>query len=192
MILTRVVPSALVCRAAVLLVFAAATARAQAAMVILVRHADKAAAPAADPELTDAGRQRAQDLAAALRDAGVRTVITTQFARTRLTAEPLAASAGITPTAIAASRDVKAHAAEIAAAIRSRPGGDVVLVVGHSNTVPAIIAALGGPTIPDLCDSEYASLFVLQLSPSGARLVRGRYGAADAADPKCSPPRGMN
>jgi phosphohistidine phosphatase SixA len=177
-------------RAAVLLVFSAASARAQAGMVIVVRHAERAAAPAADPELTDAGRQRAQDLAAALKDAGVRTVITTQFARTRSTAEPLATLTGIAPTVIAASRDMKAHVAEIVAAIRARPAGEVVLVVGHSNTVPAIIAALGGPAIPDLCENEYASLFVMQLEPARAHLVRGRYGAADAADMKC--PRGMN
>jgi hypothetical protein len=55
----------------------------------------------------------------------------------------------------------------------------VVLVVGHSNAVPAIIAALGGPTMPSLCDGEYANFFVLVPSSSGWRLVRGHSGTPD-------------
>ena len=59
-----------------------------------------------------------------------------------------------------------------------------MLVVEHSNTVPAVIAALGGPALHDLCDGQYASLFVLVLPADGgaARLVRATYGAADAPD----------
>jgi hypothetical protein len=56
-----------------------------------------------------------------------------------------------------------------------------VLVVGHSNTVPAIIAALGGPKLPDLCDAAYSNLFLLHLPADGSapRLVRSQYGVAD-------------
>ena len=61
-----------------------------------------------------------------------------------------------------------------------RAGGQSVLVVGHSNTVPAIIAALGGPAMEELCDSDYSSLFTLALVPGQpARLVHGHYGAPD-------------
>ncbi len=69
-----------------------------------------------------------------------------------------------------------------------RHAGSVVLVVGHSNTVPSIIAALGGPKLADLCDSAYSNLFVLVLGePGGARLIRSRFGDADpAADPACA------
>src|ERR1700682_5430372 len=59
-------------------------------VLVLVRHADKAAQPANDPPLTSAGMKRAQDLAAALRSAGVTFIITTQLRRTRETAQPLA------------------------------------------------------------------------------------------------------
>jgi len=58
-----------------------------------------------------------------------------------------------------------------------------VLVVGHSNTIPAIIAALGGPRMPDLCDPEYAGLYVLIIRANGTvSLARASYGAADPPD----------
>ena len=57
----------------------------------------------------------------------------------------------------------------------------VVLVVGHSNTVPAIVKALGGPALPDICDASYATLYLLQPASAGhpASLVVGQYGASD-------------
>jgi hypothetical protein len=64
--------------------------------------------------------------------------------------------------------------------------GEVVLVVGHSNTVPAIITALGGPSMPDLSESDYDDLFLLVPGPEGAaRLVRSSYepAAAEAFSP---------
>jgi hypothetical protein len=56
------------------------------ALVLLVRHAEKAAEPADDPPLTAAGAERAQALATALQDAGVTAIITTPLRRTRETA----------------------------------------------------------------------------------------------------------
>ena len=77
-----------------------------------------------------------------------------------------------------AGDDTASHARAVAAAVRA--GGSSVLVVGHSNTVPAIIAALGGPAMEELCDSEYSNLFTLALVPGQpARLVHGHYGAPD-------------
>jgi phosphohistidine phosphatase SixA len=154
------------------------------AMVVLVRHAERAAEPKDDPGLTEAGAARAGALAAALDQAGVTAIITTELRRTRDTAAPLAKARGLTPEIVAA-RGATAHAEAVAAAVRRHPGG-VVLVVGHSNTVPSIIAALGGPKLPDLCDAAYSDLFVLAtagtpegLAAPGGRLVRSRYGAPD-------------
>lgn len=156
-------------------------------VVILVRHAEKGTMPANDPPLTDAGTARAKALAAVLVDANVQAVITTQLARTRDTARPLAEARHLVPEVVAAGGAGHAHA--VADAVRKH-AGQTVLVVGHSNTVPAIIAALGGPKMPDICDSQYSNLFTLILDGTSVRLVRGSYGAA-SPDPAESCPTAM-
>lgn len=165
-------------------------------LVIVVRHAEKAPAPAGDPPLSAEGRERAAALAATLADAGVSAVIVTTFRRTAETAAPLAAARGLTPEVVPIGSGgmgmqggmgggVAGHARAVAAAARRHAGG-VVLVVGHSNTVPAIVAALGGPQLPDLCDAAYATMFVVRPTPAGApappaaSLVRAHYGRPDA------------
>src|SRR6478672_13139476 len=69
-------------------------------VILLVRHAEKAAQPPQDPPLTEAGLARAQALVAVARDAGVSAIITTQYERTRKTAEPTAAALHITPEVV--------------------------------------------------------------------------------------------
>jgi phosphohistidine phosphatase SixA len=153
------------------------------ALVLLVRHAEPAAEPADDPALSEAGRKRAQDLASALRDAGVTTIIVSPFRRTAETAAPLAASRGFKPMQVPIGRSVDGHVAAVAAAVRGLTG--VVLVVGHSNTVPAIIAQLGGPRLPDICEGVHDDLFALVMSGGKTPLVRSRYGAETAPDAGC-------
>jgi len=149
-------------------------------LVVLVRHAEKAADPPDDPSLSDAGHARAAALASALDGAGIGAVIVTPFRRTTETAGPLAAAAGLTPLVVDVERGMAAHLEAVAKAVRALPAGLPVLIVGHSNTIPAIIGALGGPTLPDLCETEYARLFVMVLpSESPPRLVEASYGAPD-------------
>lgn len=153
--------------------------------VYLVRHAEKAAQPADDPPLTAAGEARAKALAAALSDAGVTSILTTQLLRTRATARPLAEQLGIAPQAVAVSRAARDHARDVARTVREQPPG-AVLVVGHSNTVPLIIEALGGPKLPDICDAAYANLYVVTLAADGkVTLARTEYGARSADDASC-------
>jgi phosphohistidine phosphatase SixA len=155
--------------------------------VIVVRHAEKVSTDPADrdPALDAAGQARAQALAAAIRGAGVDAVITTQFKRTRMTAQALVDSLKLTPEVVAAGGPN--HVQEVAAAVRKH-AGHTVLVVGHSNTVPAIIAALGGPRLADLCDSQYADMFVLVLDGSPQPpLIRSTYGTpSPAPGPECN------
>ncbi len=173
------------------LLLAPLAVQAQPSTVVLVRHGEKALAPADNPPLSAEGEARAEALARVLADTHVDAVVTTGLARTAGTAAPLVRARGLTPIIVAAGRDVPAHARATAAAVRARPAGEVVLVVGHSNTLADIIAALGGPKMPELCDQEYASLFVLELRENGpARLIRSSYGAPDTeADINCH--RGM-
>lgn len=169
-----------------LLVFMSVTtaAQGQPSTVIVVRHAEKASATDPDPVLSELGTQRARDLAAALVDAGIGSIITTHLQRTKLTAADVMAASKLTPLIVPAGGAT--HVADVAAAIRARPAGDVVLVVGHSNTVTAIVAALGGPKFPNLCDSQYSQMFVLEMrGPAAPRLIRAKYGVADPVDPTC-------
>ena len=144
-----------------------------AATVIVVRHAVKLD-DSTDPALSDAGNARAQALAEALAHAGVSAIITTQYERTRSTAAPLGERIGIEPVVVAAAG--RSHVDEVAARVRELVPGTIV-VVGHSNTVPAIIRALGGPDVGEMADSSYDDLFVLTLSEDGTQLIRTRYGA---------------
>ncbi len=132
--------------------------------IILVRHAEKAAAPAADPPLTAAGTARAEALAELVKDAGVRDVVSTQFLRTRATAAPAAARLGLPVEALDARLTARATADSLLARYRGR----TVLLVGHSNTIPAIIEALGAPRPADICDSGYDNLFVVTVPAAGS------------------------
>ena len=162
---------------------ASVAAEAQPSVVVLVRHAERAAAPASDPVLTEGGTQRALALKEALAGAGVSAVVTTHLQRTILTAKPLADSLGLRPVIVRAGAPLQAHLDSVAAAVLRQPAGSVVLVVGHSNTIPGIVGALGGPRLPDLCDGQYSSLFIMSWAAGRApSVIRASYGAADPAD----------
>ena len=151
-------------------------------LVFIVRHAEKASATDADPSLSEAGKARAEALAYALHDAGVTSILVTSRKRTAETAAPLAAALELTMHVVPFGTGTAEHAALVAKAVAEHRGG-AVLVVGHSNTVTAIIAALGSPRLPDLCDAAYANLFILRVPAKGApTFVRARFGADDHAE----------
>jgi broad specificity phosphatase PhoE len=149
--------------------------------VILARHAEKEAQPAADPPLTAAGTERAQELARIMESAGVTAVYVTQFARTRLTAEPTAKKVGVPVDVVAASGDMKDYAAEVAKVIREKHAGGTVLVVSHSNTVPLIVEALGGTTVRPIGEDDYDNLIIVTLHPDGkATVIPAKFGVRSA------------
>jgi len=149
------------------------------ALVILVRHAEKSTEPRDDPALTAAGRDRARALAAALANAGVTAIVTSDRRRTIETAAPIAKARGLTPVAIGRpDGSLDGHVAAVVAEVLRHPGG-VVLVVGHTDTLPAIVRALGAASIGEMSDSEFGNLFLLSPGPDAPRLVRTRYGAPD-------------
>jgi broad specificity phosphatase PhoE len=102
------------------------------------------------------------------------------------TAQPSAAAAGVTPEVVpVTATNTQQNAVDVAAAVLKH-AGKTVLVVGHGNTVPQIIAALGGPKLPDICEPVYDKLFVLVLGKE-ARLVQSRYGApGPPPNPECN------
>jgi broad specificity phosphatase PhoE len=172
-----------------LVVFAlcAVPAVGQETTVYLVRHAEKVGGTDPDPSLSDAGRMRAVALAAVLKDAQVNAVLVTARKRTAETAAPLVDALHLSPVVVPFGANGAEHVALAAKAIGELKG-KTVLVVGHSNTVPAIIAALTGIRMPDLCDAAYANLYVVRVPAAGAAtLVRARYGADDHAEPASCP-----
>ncbi len=120
------------------------TAVAQAPTTIfLVRHAEKAGEPTdRDPELSEAGRERAAALARVLGDANIAAIYSTPFIRTEKTAAPLAEKLSLEVTITPITRT---FVADLVATLQSQHAGETVLVVGHSNTVPQTITALGVP-----------------------------------------------
>jgi broad specificity phosphatase PhoE len=155
--------------------------------VYLVRHAEKERVNPRDddPSISSAGQQRAKALASRLGAAGVTAIVTTQFKRTQETAEPLAVAMRIAPEIVRAGRVGDTDSA-VAAIYRHR--GEKVLVVGHSKTLSPIIAALGGPTLAHICETQYSNLYIMYLPPTGKpQLVEDHYGSGDPPrEPGCS------
>jgi broad specificity phosphatase PhoE len=143
--------------------------------IFLVRHAERAdtasGAPATmgtDPSLSEAGHARARALARMLKDAGITAIFVTEYKRTQQTAAPLAQALGVAPAEIAA-KDIGALIARLEQTAGS------ALVVGHSNTVPDIVKALGVATPIAIADDEFDNLLVVSPGQPAPRLIRLRY-----------------
>jgi phosphohistidine phosphatase SixA len=163
-------------------VLGAATAQAQT--VILVRHAERAMQPGNDPGLSPAGQARAGALTEALRDARLTRVVSSSFQRTRQTAGPAAKAAKVEVEVLPIAGDAKTHVAATVDLIKTLPRNGVVLVVGHSNTVPLIAAALGVRTAVTIRECEFDRMMVISLGKTPPIAVLSRYGAPAADCPK--------
>ena len=142
-----------------------------ATRIVVVRHAEKATLPAADPPLDATGRARALALREALLPLAPTAAYATGFARTRQTAAPTADALGLPVQTYDAAGDP----AELARQLLSRHAGDTLLVVGHSNTVPAIVSALCGCAVAPIDESRYGDRFDVTVDGDGqATLVHGR------------------
>lgn len=139
---------------------APACALAEPTIVYLTRHGEKAAA-GKDPELTPQGQARARTIATILRRAGIGHVFSTATMRTRQTAQPLAAQAGLEVQTYDAAKP-EAIAAKIKAL------GGVTLLVGHSNTVPQLVKQLGGSAATEIADDEFDRLYQLVIAADGS------------------------
>ncbi|MES2275367.1 MAG: phosphoglycerate mutase family protein [Bacteroidota bacterium] len=149
-------------------------ALAQKTTIYIVRHAEKAATPADDPELTPVGQKRAKDLAKALKHEKIAGIYVTNYKRTNQTAKPTADKFTLVPESYNPA-DLKAFAAKLYQYYK----GHTVLIVGHSNTVIPTIVALGGERpFSTLTDDDYDMLFKLTLKDGKAELEISYYGEA--------------
>ncbi len=145
--------------------------------VIFVRHAEKTAEPADDPLLSLAGQQRATELARQLVDAdvvaGIDAVYATPYRRTVDTAKPVADALGLPITSYDA-----ADTETIMEQIVRKHKGKIVLVVGHSNTLPALIGNMGASKkVPVIDENEYDNIYIVSIPWFGkTKTIRLRYG----------------
>jgi broad specificity phosphatase PhoE len=145
--------------------------------VIVIRHAEKdLSVSVTDPPLSPAGEARAALLARMFGQAQalgrVDAIYVSPAVRNRLTAAPLAARLGLSATVVPAD-DPPGLARR---ALREHASGRV-LIVGHSDTVPKIVAALSGnPKIPEIGDQEYGTMYIVTVPQIGhANLLRLNY-----------------
>lgn len=142
--------------------------------VILVRHAEKAG-PEGDVPLSEAGVARAQELARVLGGAGVTAIYSTPFVRNVKTAEPLAKMLGLEPLV---RKTGESYARDLAAEIVAKHRGGTVVVIGHSNSTPNVIRALGIADPPPIADPQYDGLFIVTIADgTPPKLLSLRYGA---------------
>jgi phosphohistidine phosphatase SixA len=151
-----------------------ATFRRPVTTVIMIRHAEKVIDPNnPDVDLSPAGQARAQELVRMFGDAGINAIYATQYKRTQQTVKPLADRLGLPINQVNSK-----NTADLVAQIHAQHAGQVIFISGHNNTVPEIIAALGGPTYPTIPETEYDNLYIVTVYRTGkAKVVKLKYGA---------------
>ncbi len=139
-----------------LLLFVSVSMAAAQPVVVLVRHAEKITNGGKDPDLSSAGRARADALARILKDSDIMAIFASEFKRTQETAAPTATLIGVTATVVPAK-----DTAGLVAKLHQLNGNG--LVVGHGDTIPNIIKALGIDRPINIPDEDYSELLIVTL-----------------------------
>ena len=135
---------------------------AAAEAVYVIRHLQKAAGD--DPPLTQEGAAGANDLADLLADRGINAVFATPTRRAIQTATPLAVRLGLPVT-----RYDPANPAALVEAANAISGN--ILIVGHSNTVPDLVAQFGGQRPPPMTEQDYGQIYVVNIGTKEMREI---------------------
>jgi 2,3-bisphosphoglycerate-dependent phosphoglycerate mutase len=148
-----------------LIVFSGGETLAQKKTVILIRHAEKDLSPeqnSSDPELSAAGKERAQRLVTALKNLRPYAIYSSDYKRTRATAAPVAAKYNLEPQ-IYDPRKLN----DVAGLVKENKARRI-LVVGHNNTTPALTNFLiGADKFKALAETEYDKIFILRFGKNG-------------------------
>ncbi len=130
-------------------------------IIYLTRHAEKEKSGGKDPLLSSQGKARAEALAELLNEVPLQHIYTTKYQRTQHTAAPTATSKTLEvevsslPPKLLAAKLIKLHQEQ------------KVLVVGHSNTVPEIIKALGVEGKIAIGHQQYGDLYIVRVDQQG-------------------------
>ncbi len=167
--------------------------------VLLVRHAERAD-NSANTNLSQVGLDRAQALVGVADEAGVAAMYSTDFCRTAQTAQPLASAVGLSinvqqsgnpaagledcdpsiDVAISIIPAMVNGAQGLVDHVLSQHGNQVVLIVGHSGTVPAMVQALGQGVFSaiQIGENDFDNLFVITVPRyfGSPKLAKAQYG----------------
>ena len=138
-----------------------------APVVFIVRHAEKASTRDKDSDLSVEGQKRANALAHMLKDSQITSVFVTEFKRTQETAAPTASATHVSPTVVPAN-DLGA----LVEKLRDLNGN--ALVVGHGNTIPDLLRALGIATPVSIPEDDYTEIFAV-VGGDAPQLLRLHY-----------------
>lgn len=136
-----------------------------------IRHAekDRSNPEEKDPELTEAGIKRAEKWAEIFKEVPFDSIYCSDFKRTKETAQKIAESQNLE---IQLYDQSKLHDEDF----KQKTKGKTVLVIGHSNTNPKFVnSILGEEKYSDIDDKESGSLFIVGISPEGAKTSQVLY-----------------
>ena len=145
--------------------------------IIFVRHAEQVRDSGDNPSLSDAGIRRVAELTRQLVDAdvvaGIDAIYSTPLNRAEETARPLADALDLPIN----SYD-PADTEDVLTTILKAHKGKIILVVGHSNTVPLLIANLGASKkVPAISHGEFDNIYIISIPWFGkTKTIRLRYG----------------
>lgn len=145
--------------------------------IIFVRHAEKEITNNNDPGLTDEGKKRVFELTRQLKDAdvvaGIDAIYSTPFKRNMQTVGPLAAALNLN-----IHNYEKDNYEQVLNEIQDNYKGKIILVVGHSDTLPGLMAELGASKkVPVIADNEYDNIYIVSIPWFGkTKTIRLRYG----------------
>jgi broad specificity phosphatase PhoE len=139
--------------------------------IVLVRHAERAGGAIDDPPLAAEGTRRADRLAQMFGEVksaghGLDAVYVSDTKRSQQTAAPLVSRLGMKPTVYPAA-DVDGTVRQV---LRDHRGGRA-LIVGHSNTLPALVQKLSGQAVPEISDEEYDDIYLVTVPSFGRSSV---------------------
>lgn len=140
---------------------------------ILIRHGEKDESQpgSADPHLSVEGRARAQTLVHVVGNAGIKAIYTSRFIRTKEMAQPLASKLNLEPVQLDEPARIKKD-------ILTKRAGQSVLVIGHTDTIPQLVALLGGDLTIRIKDGEFDNLYLLSIAGAAAHVTALHYGKA--------------
>ena len=145
--------------------------------VVLNRHAEKQTGAIDDAPLSPEGELRAARLGQMFGDAEafgrVRKIYVTNTRRTQQTAASLAQRLDLKPVVV----DARESADDLARQVLRENRGGLAIVVGHSNTVPQLVAELSGnEKVPPIADEEFDTMYVVTVPTIGrASVLRLKY-----------------